>query len=197
MRDPSSSIRLFLRRDLNTDTPGSGLGKLAFPTNQQGELNVAQAHAHADYDVRNSLASFLLHVRPMGFFSGPDAWAIEQGPGTEASATGLDDIVRRWLPEFDRPLGPPTTNMTCTNATLTGSPPICTRKFSSGTEVIWNGTAGQGTIKWADGNVSRGPECHPERHTWPGDTNHDRMCALPTYSLRLGVCDHPSASNVS
>ena len=145
-----------------------------------------QAHAHADYDVRNSLASFLLHARPMGFFSGPDAWAIEQGPGTEASATGLDDVVRRWPPEFDRPLGPPTTNATCTNATLTGSPSVCTRKFSSGAEVIWNATAGQGTIKWADGNITQGPECHPERHTWPGDTNHDRMCA--SHAMSTAPC---------
>ena len=104
-------------------------------------------------DVRDALAAFLIATGPFQYFSGPYGWQIVQ---TCADPLGLGDIQRRWLPEFDRPLG---------NATglahFDSARNVSSREFLSGTTVTYNHTTNRGTIRWGDGSVTAGPGCAP------------------------------------
>ena len=111
----------------------------------------ANMYGYRIADVRDALAAFLIATGPWQFFSGPDQWQINQ---TCTDPLGIVDIRRRWLPEYDKPLGEarglgqhdPATN-------------VSTRVFQSGTAVIFNHSAHRGTIRWSDGTVTQGPGC--------------------------------------
>ena len=78
-------------------------------------------------------------------------------PETCADPLGIVDIRRRWPPEFDKALGEAVGLARYDRASNTS-----TRSFGSGTIVSFNFTARQGTIRWADGHVTRGPGCSSE-----------------------------------
>ena len=104
-------------------------------------------------DVRDALAAFLIGTGPYQYFSGPYGWQIDQ---TCADPLGINDIKRRWLPEFDKPLGAATASGASLYDNVTR---ISTRTFGAGTTVTFNHTDNRGTIKWSDGTVTQGPGC--------------------------------------
>ena len=88
---------------------------------------------------------------PLQYFSGPFQWQINQ---TCADPEGILDIRRRWLPEFDKPLGEARALGAYNSSTQTS-----TRAFASGTTVSFDHGSNRGTITWGDGSVTAGPGC--------------------------------------
>ena len=103
--------------------------------------------------MRDALAAFLIGTGPYQYFSGPYGWQIDQSC---ADPLGINDIKRRWLPEFDKPLGVATASGASLYDNVTR---ISTRTFGAGTTVTFNHTDNRGTIKWSDGTVTQGPGC--------------------------------------
>ena len=75
---------------------------------------------------------------PYQYFSGPYGWQISQ---TCVDPLGIHDIRRRWLPEFDKPLGAAKTLGLYNNVTK-----IYTRVFGAGTTVTFNRTDNRGVF---------------------------------------------------
>ena len=100
-------------------------------------------------DVRDCLAAFLIGTGPRAYFSGPFGWQVRQ---QKIDPLGLRDVRQRWLPEFDQPLGEPTTN-----ATL-GLDNVWSRTFRFA-RVEFNATVCKGRFMWSDGSVTVGPGC--------------------------------------
>ena len=108
-------------------------------------------------DVRDAMAAFLIGTGPGVFFSGP--YSVSVGPTHRAGRGadppgyqhewGLWDIQQRWRPEFEYPLGEPN------GKGVQGDDGVWRRSFP-GAEVSFNLTCGQGTIRWTNGNVTRG-----------------------------------------
>ena len=117
-------------------------------------------------DVRDALAAFLLGTGPYAYFSGPYGWQITQSC---ADPLGIYDIRRRWLPEFDKPLGEAKSLAQYDNTTK-----VSRRVFGAGTEVTFDHTTNKGTIKWSDGSVTEGPGC-------PADAVKCVDCYPPLY----------------
>jgi hypothetical protein len=108
--------------------------------------------AGANPDVRDALAAFLIATGPLTYFSGPYGWQISQ---TWSDPLGIADVRRRWLPEFDKPLGEAISEGVYNNITH-----IYAREFASGTNVTFNTTSNRGKIVWAnDRSVTQGPGC--------------------------------------
>merc|ERR1712187_557425 len=82
---------------------------------------------------------------------------------------GINDIKRRWLPEFDKPLGTARALGRYDNVTK-----ISMRSFASGTTVVFNHTINKGVIKWSDGTVTEGPGC-------PSTAKECQNCYPPYY----------------
>lgn len=108
-------------------------------------------------DVRDALAAFLIGTGPLQYFSGPYGWQIAQ---TCDDPLGLEDVKRRWLPEFDKPLGKAHSLARHDSATNTS-----TRVFGVGTNVMYDHSANRGRIEWSDGSVTEGPGCAAEAST--------------------------------
>lgn len=125
-------------------------------------------------DVRDALAAFLIGTGPLAYFSGPYGWQITQ---TWSDPTGIEDIRRRWLPEFDKPLGEAKGQ-----AVYDATTQLVTREFASGTKAIFDHSNNQGTIEWSDGTMTKGPGC-------PASAKSCQQCDPPDYKVCTG---HPA-----
>ena len=107
--------------------------------------------------ITNSLAAFLIGMGEQHYYhcsSGKTAFGIA---GKWSTNPRWPDAPDEWLdhrPEYGRPLGAPLGDG------AKGADGVWRRSFSSGTNVsfasVANGTAGNGTIAWADGHTQRG-----------------------------------------
>jgi len=111
---------------------------------------VVQAHTDYYSGEKNpcqydSLAAFLIGASPYFYWSGPFGW----------DSVDEDDVRQRWLPEFDKPLGPPQPAVFV--PALKAGEGTWRREFGSGTVVEFRVEPYCiGTIKWADGTVTVG-----------------------------------------
>ena len=137
---------------METFMPSSGDIRTIQSAVNKGLVNQVHCNYYAQErnpDVRDCLAAFLIGTGPGAFFSGPFGWQIRQ---QDADPLGLHDVRQRWLPEFDHPLGEPTTNGTL------GSDNVWRRSFRSA-RVTFNATVCKGRVDWSDGSVTEGPGC--------------------------------------
>lgn len=100
-------------------------------------------------DTRDCLAAFLIGAGNNSFFSGPDAWNVRQ---SAEDPTGIQDVVARWRPEYEKPLGPPK------SLGQLGANNVWHREFEHAA-VAFNATTCKGVIQWADGSITEGPGC--------------------------------------
>lgn len=102
---------------------------------QRGQGFLASRSTKADADLESEIAAFLVGCSVNHFF-GAGRWTTNH-----TSRAGVE-----WLPEFDRPLGPP-----LGNATLRGT--VYTRSFASGTKATFDTNTQKGSVSWAASDV--------------------------------------------
>jgi hypothetical protein len=107
--------------------------------------------------ITNSLAAFLVGMGAQAYYHCSSGRTAFGAAGKWSTDPRWPDAPDEWLderPEYGRPLGAPLGDGE------RGADGVWRRSFSSGTNVSFaslaNGTAGNGTIAWADGHTQRG-----------------------------------------
>ena len=121
---------------VNSNATVTNLRAVAMRSKAHGASLVYECHANCDPSANecdSSIAAFLIGAGPGALW----------GFGSWVSASG--NFSTRWVPEFERPLGPP--NGDAVYDAVTG---MWSRNFSSGTRVTFNALTNDGVIVWGD-----------------------------------------------
>jgi hypothetical protein len=110
----------------------------------------------------NAMAAFLIGAGNYSYYHCSGA-TIAAGGATKWSSSKTWPAVRDywldWLPEYTFALGQPLGPATKTPSVAPGAPSsmfVWTRKFASGTQVLFDAGSRNGTISWAHGLVQKG-----------------------------------------
>ena len=138
---------------METFQPNSGNIRQIQNAASKGLINQVHCNMYSGVgnpDTRDCLAAFLIGAGNNSFFSGPDGWEIRE---SSEDPTGIQDILGRWRPYYDKPLGLPKSD-----GVLDAD--MWKRDFEYAS-VVFNATTCAGNIRFQDGLEVVGPGCEP------------------------------------